>query len=92
MGWLKKKSKQPELYCNEQQCGRQITTSYLAYDLGSGEIFCPGDCSIKANAKICMRKNSYGSVHVEYISRERAIKLLGWGFLKQSNLEDKLEE
>ena len=98
LSWLLKSKPQGSqviLYCNNPQCSSSIKEGPVAYDMERKEIYHPdGNC-----AKIAMAHRAFNSqtsedtlfVSLDYISLEKALKLLRKGKLKQPGLQEKLD-
>ena len=78
-----------ELYCDNPQCKYPIKDGRLTYDEEHGEIYHLGECGIEATEHSAIKSSGFEIQHVDYISREKALKFLQKGRLKQSQ---KLEE
>jgi hypothetical protein len=80
------------LQCDNPQCGAEITENPVAYAKECREVYHPGDCPQIAAAHKVMKTGECIFVNLDYMSLDKAIKLLKKGKLNQSsNLEEKAE-
>lgn len=80
------------LYCDNPQCKVLITDKEVAYSEEFSEVYHPDECPMFAAAQKVFKSNTMEAVvlNIEYISREKALKLLAKGKLRQSKLEEKI--
>lgn len=72
------------LACNNPQCKKQIKNQEVAYNKMYNEFYHDGDCASLAIAHRTFNTGEMQFMEIEYVSREKAIKI-------KSGLESKLE-
>jgi len=91
LSWFGRQESQGELalYCDNHQCRLVIEEDKITYDEEHREIYHIGECGTEATVHRAFKSGSFEVQNVDYISREKALKLLQAGKLSQSK---KLEE
>ena len=88
LDWFRKIENQAEeksiLYCDNPQCQGIIEGNKITYDKEHREIYHVGECGIFATAHRASKSCECEVQNVDYISRDKALKLLRNGKLEQS--------
>ena len=82
---------QEHLFCANPQCSLEITEERMAYNAEHREVYHPGECQNLAIAHKVFQSGEMMFAGFDFISRKKALQLLGKGKIIQEKLEDKVE-